>query len=131
MINASNCHHCSNIKSKKEEFVEFFKSNEGSRYYNLIEYETSSMIVNIDFLPPVLGKIIWFPFIFKVSKEVWVDLQNGVDRREDMKILNGEFDKETNSYKHTYQLVSSNDNNGSATVNPSNPYQLVDWILNY
>lgn len=42
--------------------------------------------------PEIIGNIYWLPFVIKTTVSIWSDIENGIDRRSEIEILNGKFD---------------------------------------
>lgn len=64
--------------------------------FDILTYEVESLVDCFHYrncsYPSVIGNLFWLPFVISTDDLVWADIQNGIDRRSELKVLNGKFD---------------------------------------
>lgn len=100
--------------------------------YNFQSYQVSSLVSCFNYkggsYPIIMGNIFWLPFVVQTDSSVWQDIQNGIDRRNELNVLNGKFDGRVFI---KMQLYSGPDEIQNNYIDPSDNDKLMTWVSTF
>jgi len=97
--------------------------------YNFFSYQVPSIVSSFNYkggsYPLVMGNIFWLPFIVQTDSSIWQDIQNGIDRRSELNVLNGKFNGKVFI---KMQLYSGAEEIQREYIDPTDNDKLMNWV---
>jgi hypothetical protein len=95
----------------------------------IVSFQVSSLIDTFNYkggvYPLVIGNVYWLPFMFLTYTDVYADIENDIDRRNDLNIMNGKFNGSV--YMKLNQYLGSSDIQ-QQYIDPTNNDAIVNWV---
>ena len=132
IINASNNGSSGNICCKMESTIPTLKDLLLSNGYNVVLYDTKTILTTFNYkggiYPSVIGSLHWLPFIFVTDDQTWTDIQNGIDRRFDINVMNGKFN---GSIFLNMRMYSGVDEIKNYYIEPTDSNAVLEWVSQF
>jgi hypothetical protein len=132
VINASNNGNSGNLCQRVEATLPTLNSLLLTNGFNFLSYDTKTILNAFNYkggiYPDIIGNLHWLPIFFETTTEVWSDIQNGIDRRSELNVMNGRFNGNIFLNMNTYSAREDLKNN---YVDPTNSNAVLNWAMQF